>query len=139
MPISLANVSYKLISKILAERLKPWLHGILSENQSAFIQDRLITDNVLVAHELMHSLHTKKLKNKYMTLKLDIAKAFDKVEWHFFDTVMMQMGFCLQWRTWIKMCISTFTYSVLVNGEQSRDIIPKRFFSSRWSHITIFI
>lgn len=61
-----------------------------------------------------------------MTLKLDIAKAFDKVEWHFFDTVMMQMGFCLQWRTWIKMCISTFTYFVLVNGEKSRDIIPKR-------------
>lgn len=61
-----------------------------------------------------------------MALKLDIAKAFDKVEWHFFDTVMMQMGFCLQWRTWIKMCISTFTYFVLVNGEQSRDIIPKR-------------
>lgn len=93
-PISLANVSYKLISKILAERLKPWLHGILSENQSAFIQDRLITDNVLVAHELMHALHTKKLKNKYIALKLDITKDFDKVEWHFFDTVMMQMRFC---------------------------------------------
>ena len=58
-PISIANVSYKLISKILDERLKPWLHSVISENQSAFVHDRVIADNVLIAHELMHSLHTK--------------------------------------------------------------------------------
>lgn len=95
--ISLANVAYKIISKILAERLKPWLYRIVSDNQSAFIPERLITDNVLVAHELMHSLHTKNLRNKFMALKLDIAKAFDKIEWHFIDRVMERMGFCWQW------------------------------------------
>lgn len=63
-PISLSNVAYKIISKILAERLKPWLHKILSENQTAFIPGRLITDNVLIAHELMHSMKTKKPENK---------------------------------------------------------------------------
>lgn len=92
-PISLANVAYKIISKILAERMKPWLHNIITENQSAFIPDRLITDNVLISHELMHSLHMKNLKNKFMSLKLDIAKAFDKVEWSFIDLVMEKMGF----------------------------------------------
>lgn len=61
-PVSLANVAYKIISKILAERLKPWLHNIITENQSAFIPGRLFTDNVLISHELMHSLHTKNLK-----------------------------------------------------------------------------
>ena len=61
-PISLSNVAYKIISKILAERLKPWLKIVITENQSAFIVGRLITDNVLIAHELMH---TKKLKIKY--------------------------------------------------------------------------
>lgn len=79
-PISVVNVAYKIISKILAERLKPQLHKIIFDNQSAFIPERLITDNVLVAHELMHSLHTKNLKNKFMAFKLDIAKAFDKIE-----------------------------------------------------------
>lgn len=125
-PISLANVAYKTISKILAERLKPWLNVIITENQSAFIPERLITDNVLIAHELMHSLHTKNLSNKFMALKLDIAKAFDRVEWKFIDTVMEKMGFCLQWRTWIMMCITTVTYSVLINGEPTKIIKPSR-------------
>lgn len=125
-PISLANVAYKIISKVLAERLKPWLHRIVSDNQSAFIPERLITDNVLVAHELMHSLHTKNLRNKFMALKLDIAKAFDKIEWQFIDRVMEQMGFCWQWRHWIKLCISTVSYSVLINGEPTQSIKPQR-------------
>lgn len=124
--ISLANVVYKLISKILAELLKPWLNDILSENQSAFIHGGLITDNVLIAHELMHFLHTKNLKNKFMALKLDIAKVFDKVEWKFIDTFMMKMGFCSKWKEWIKICISTVSYSVLINGEPTREIKPKR-------------
>ena len=124
-PISLANVVYKLISKILAERLNPWLNDILSENQSVFIPGHLITD-VLIAHELMHSLHTKNFKNKFMALKLDIVKAFDKVEWKFIDTVMMKMGFYSKWREWLKICICTVSYSVLINGEPTREIKPKR-------------
>lgn len=78
MPINLANVAYKNISKILAERLKPWLNDIITENQSAFITERLIMDNVLIAYELMHFLHAKNSSNKFMALKLDIAKAFDR-------------------------------------------------------------
>lgn len=119
-PISLANVAYKVISKILAERLKPWLDIIITENQSAFIPGRLITDNVLIAHELMHSLNTKNLRHKFMALKLDIAKAFDRVEWKFISAVMEKMGFCEKWRNWIMRCITTVSYTVLINGEQSK-------------------
>ena len=71
-PISLCNVIYKLISKTFANRLKTLLPQIITENQIAFTFDWLITDNVLVAFELMHYLNHKTLgKDGYMVTKLD--------------------------------------------------------------------
>ena len=80
-PINLCNMAYKLISKTLANRLKAILPTIITENQSAFTLDRLITDNVLVAFELMHYLnHKSERKDSFMFVKLDMSKAFDRVE-----------------------------------------------------------
>lgn len=124
MPISLCNVAYKIISNILIDTLKPWLKLIISENQSAFIPGRLITDNILIAHELLHSEQTKKQKLSYMALKLDIVKPFDKVEWHFVEGTMKK--FADQWCRWIMAYITLMTYLVLINGSLVGNITPTR-------------
>lgn len=80
-PISLCNVIYKIISKVIANRLKPWLNSIISETQSAFIADRLITDNILIAFKSLHHMKTNcTSKTGSMALKLDMRKVYDRVE-----------------------------------------------------------
>ena len=118
-PISLFNVIYKIVSKVLANKLKKVLPFVISEAQSAFVQSRLITDNFLVAFEVMHSMSLKRKGQKgQMGLKLDMSKAYDRVEWVFLENIMRSMGFAEDWIRLIMMCLSSVSYSVLINGKQ---------------------
>uniref|UniRef100_A0A803PBY7 Reverse transcriptase domain-containing protein n=1 Tax=Cannabis sativa TaxID=3483 RepID=A0A803PBY7_CANSA len=91
-PISLCNVLYKVISKVLANRLKVVLPSVISENQSAFIPRRLISDNIMIAFEVMHYLKRKsKGMTGFMELKLDLSKAYDRIEWGFLKAMMLLM------------------------------------------------
>jgi hypothetical protein len=124
-PISLCNVVYKLISKILANRLKVILDEIISPNQSAFVPGRLIMDNILLAYECTHYMKTKKIgKEGYAAVKLDMSKAYDRVEWAFIERVMRKMGFAENWIDIIMLCVTSVNYQVKINGLLSDVITP---------------
>lgn len=113
-PISLMGSIYKMISKVLAGRLKLVLPKIISCHQSAFIKGRQILDCALLANECMDS--TIKSGIPGIIVKIDFEKAFDHVSWGFLDEVLSKMGFGRKWRTWIQGCISNIPISVLING-----------------------
>lgn len=94
------------------------MSSIITANQSAFVSNRQIQDNTIVAHELFHYLKLQKSSNSgYFALKLDMNKAYDRVEWPFLKAIMEKMGFHLRWVSLIMLCLSTVSMSVLVNGK----------------------
>jgi hypothetical protein len=125
-PISLCNVLYKVVSKVLANRLKVILPEIISPSQSAFVPGRLISDNTLVAYEILHYMRNKRRGNVgYAAVKLDMTKAYDRVEWVFLRDMMSRMGFSQVWIELIMKCVCTVKYKVRVNGSLTDEIIPE--------------
>jgi hypothetical protein len=126
-PISLCNVLYKIISKVLANRLKVVLPHVISQSQSAFIPGRLITDNIIAAYETMHTMQTRMWsKVGYMGIKLDMSKAYDRVEWGFLEIVMEKLGFPSRWIKLVMECVRTVSYAIVVNGNPVGCIKPSR-------------
>ena len=97
----------------MANRLKQVLPQLVCENQSAFVAERLIIDNILVAAETMYHISQKrKGKVGEMALKLDMSKAYDRVEWGCLDRIMQKMGFSEKWVALVMQCLSTVTYAI---------------------------
>ena len=111
-PNSLCNVLYKLVAKVLANHMKDVLCRLISPSQAAFVLGRSITDNILLESEILHCLkrRTRGCIGD-VALKLDIIKAYDKVDWGFLQFMLRKIGFAEQWISWLMLCISTIEYS----------------------------
>lgn len=126
-PIALCNIYYKIVAKILTGRLQPILSSLISENQSVFVPNRSIFDNVLITHETLHYLKTSAAGKKgSMAVKTDMSKAYDRIEWSFLKEVCLRMGFHETWISWIMECVSTVSYSFLINGCPKGKVLPSR-------------
>jgi retron-type reverse transcriptase len=113
-PISLMHSFAKIITKILANRLAPRLNEMISQNQSAFVHKRAIHDNFLYVQNMVQMLHRSKKQSLF--IKIDIAKAFDTVNWPYLLKVLRHFGFGHRWLSWISNLISTSSSQVLLNG-----------------------
>lgn len=125
-PISLCNFMYKIISKILTERMR-WLLGkIISPNQGAFIEDQWIAENTVIAQKIIHKVKKHRGRNGLMVVKVDLVKAYDRIEWHFLDWALAAWGFSEDVRKLIHSYVSTVEFSVLINGGVSETFTPQR-------------
>lgn len=126
-PISLCNFSYKVISKLLANRLKKWLPLIIEPEQGAFVSGRQIQDNIFIVQEVLHQLRITKKKTKHHAIvKLDMQKAYDRIKWDFVRDLMLHMGFDVKWVSLIMQCITTVSFNLKINGKPTSLFHPSR-------------
>ncbi|GKE16345.1 RNA-directed DNA polymerase, eukaryota [Tanacetum coccineum] len=118
-PISLIGSVYKIIAKILANRLSLVIGDLISEVQSAFVPQRQILDGPFILNELLSWCKHKKLKA--LIFKVDFEKAFDCVRWDYLDDVLKSFGFGYKWCSWIKGCLESAMGSILVNGSPTSE------------------
>lgn len=126
-PISLCNVLFRILSKVIANGLKPCLNSLISDKQSAFVEGRLLTDNALIAFEINHYIKRKTQgKNGVVGLKLDVSKAYDRLEWNFLEHMLCKFGFSELWISRVMMCVKSVTYSFIHNSTIFGNVQPGR-------------
>jgi len=123
-PIALCNVVYKIIYKVIANRLRPLLPILVFEEQIRYVEGRQILNNIIQAHEVVHSL--KNNKQAGMIIQLDLVKAYDKLSWSYIRDVLKVYGFDHNWIRWVMALVTSASFSILLNGSPSRTFWPLR-------------
>ncbi|GKV32323.1 hypothetical protein SLEP1_g40939 [Rubroshorea leprosula] len=119
-PISLIGVMYKVIAKLLANRLCAVVDKIIGESQMAFVGGRQMADSIVIANEIIDEV--KRKKKASFAFKVDFEKAYDHVCWEFLQYIMSRMGFKSKWRRWIDECLRTVEVSVLINCSNTKQV-----------------
>ena len=123
-PISLVGCMYKVLAKILANRLRAVIGSVVSDLQSAFVKGKQILDGILVANEAVDE--ARRLRKDMLLFKVNFEKAYDSVDLSYLDMVMQKMNFPTRWRKWMSECVGTATASVLVNGSPTEEFPMER-------------
>lgn len=115
---------YKIISIVIANRLKPLLPTLVSMEQSGYVEGRQILNNIIQAHEVVHSLLSNRKAG--MIMPLDLAKAYDKLNWTHIKKVLLAFRFDHNWVRWVMTLVTSSSFSILVNGSPSKTFTPSR-------------
>jgi hypothetical protein len=117
IPISLCNCAYKIVSKVIARRIKRILSKNISEQQFGFLEGRQIHEAIGIAQEGLHSMKTRSLKGA--VLKIDLSKSYDRVSWLYIRLLLTHLGFDVPFINWVMNCLSMASFAVLINGSTS--------------------
>jgi hypothetical protein len=123
-PICLLNVSFKIFTKVVVNRLTRIADNVISPSHTTFMPDRNIMEGVVMLHETIHELHRKKMNG--IILKLDFKKAYDKVNWEFLQQTLRMKGFSEKWCTWTDQFVSKGSVVVKVNDNIGRYFQSKK-------------
>ena len=125
-PISLCNVSYKIITKMISNRLRPVMGKLVGQHQCSFIAGRQSSDNIIIAQEVIHSMRIKKGQTGWLAVKVDLEKAYDRLDWSFIKDTLSLVGISGRLLQLIMACISSSRLSVLWNGTPTDSFTPSR-------------
>ncbi|XP_072075375.1 uncharacterized protein [Arachis hypogaea] len=124
--ISLCNVVYKVITKVLVNRLRPHLKEIVGPLQGGFIPGRETPNNIIVAQEVLHFMKKTKSKKGTLAFKIDREKAYDRVDWGFLKQTLMSFGFLSPTVNLIMRCVTASSLSIRWNGDRLNSFTPSR-------------
>lgn len=125
-PIGLCNVAYKIVAKVLVNRIKPLLPVLISNTQASFVPGCQITDNVVIVQEVLHTMQRKQGVKGFMALKIDFEKAYDRLRWSFIRDTLLQMNLPILLIEVIMECVTSASLQVVWNGEPLQQFKPSR-------------